>query len=473
MLAASGHPALAGATPNIDRLARSGAMFERAYCSHPICCPSRANMWSGRYTHNCHSWNNHKSLEPGMWSLLGELPKTHTLRTFGKMDYMSGGHSQLARLSAWLGSSGVRRPVFDKDPSQCFTIADDNDMRCHKKDWDLVDQAVAFLAEQTDSDKPFFLYLGSNLVHASFHTNNYWLSRIPEDAVDIPPLDSGDHPARQYQQMAKSWWYGFDESTVRKVRRIYMAMCAEADAMIGAIYDAMQQAQLNEDTYFVLASDHGEMAMEHQDWYKMSMYEASVRVPLVMAGPGITPARRVANLVSLIDLCPTLMAMAGLPRRAGLDGESLLPLATGRTAGSRDWAYACFMGCTLNTSAYMLRKNRWKYIAYAGLAPQLFDIQNDPQELTDLRGDHPDVVKRLDDDLRSLVDYDQTHRAWTAYCKDAFRQWRGQALRGQHVDDSYSLAGNPSSDYWKIMDNCFTGYDQGDETIINRWLNDE
>ena len=77
MLGALGHPALKNATPNIDRIARSGTLFENAYCSHPICCPSRANMWSGRYTQHCESWNNFKGLETGMWSLLGELPRTH------------------------------------------------------------------------------------------------------------------------------------------------------------------------------------------------------------------------------------------------------------------------------------------------------------------------------------------------------------------------------------------------------------
>jgi len=473
MLGAMGHPALANATPAIDRMTRSGVMFANTYCSHPICCPSRANMWSGRYTHRCNSWNNHKGLEPGMWSLLDELPKTHTLHTLGKLDYMSGGHSQLARLSAWLASSGVQKPVFDKDPSQCFTVADDDDVRCHKGDWEMIDQAVEFLKKQKGPDKPFFLYVSTELVHASFHTNTYWLNRIPEDAVDLPPIDHSHHPARQYQLMTKAWRYGFEHATVRQVRRIYMAMCAEADAMVGTLYDAMLEAGLSDNTYFVFSSDHGEMAMEHQDWYKMSMYEASVRVPLVMTGPGIQPGLRTNNLVSLIDLCPTFTEMAGLEARSGLDGESLLPLATGQTTDSRNWAYACFTGCSLNTSAYMFRKDRWKYVAYAGYAPQLFDIANDPQELMDLSGDYPDVVERLDADLQSVVDYDQTHRKWTAYCKDAFRQWRKEALDGQHVDNSYSLADSPSNDYWTIMDNCFTGYDQGDEAIVNRWLGDE
>ena len=473
MLGAMGHPALRNATPNIDRIARSGALFENTYCSHPICCPSRANMWSGRYTHHCESWNNYKGLESGMWSLLGELPKTHTFRAFGKLDYMSGGHTQLARLSAWLGPSGIDKPIFDEDYSQYFTVAEDENVRCHEADWQKADQAIQFLEQEKEAEKPFFLYVSTGLVHAAFHTNNYWLDKIPEDAVDVPPMDDGDHPVRQYQLMAKAWRYGFDDETVKQVRRIYMAMCAETDALVGAVYDAMVELGLDKDTYFVFSSDHGEMAMEHQDWYKMTLYEASVHVPLVIAGPGIPPGQRFPNLVSLIDICPTLIEMGGLPAQAGLDGESLLPLAMGKTSESRDSAYACFMGCTFNTSGYMLRKDRWKYVVYMGYPSQLFDMVQDPGELVDLAQERPDVVRRLDAELRAMVDYEQTHKDWIQYCKEAFRQWRRQAKRGLYVDNSYGLVDNPSNDYWEIMDNSFTGYNQEDEETVNRWLDSE
>jgi arylsulfatase K len=476
MLGALGHPALENATPNIDRIAESGTLFENAYCSHPICCPSRANMWSGRYTHHCESWNNYKGLETGMWSLLDELPRTHTVGTFGKLDYLSGGHSQVARLSAWLGPAGIDKPIFDADGSQCFTVADDEGYRCHERDWQKVDQAIEFMKAHKDDGRPFFLYVSTGLVHAAFHTNQYWLSRIPEGQVDLPRLDENEHPVRQYQLMAKAWRYGFDDDTVRQVRRIYMAMCAEADAMVGTVYDAMQEMGLGEETYFVFSSDHGEMAMEHQDWYKMTLYEGSVRVPMVMTGPGIEPGQRPSNLVSLIDVCPTLIEMGGLaPHKAaleGLDGESLLPLAIGQTDQNRDWALACFMGCTFNTSGYMLRKGRFKYVAYVGFPSQLFDIESDPGELADLCETHPDVAKRLDADLREILDYEQTHREWLAYCKSAFGQWRRQAKRGLYVDASYALRGAPSSDYWKIMDNAFTGYNQDDEEKVARWLDE-
>ena len=470
MLGNMGHPALANATPNVDRIARAGTQFVHTYCSHPICCPSRANMWSGRYTPHCESWNNYKGLEPGMWSLLSELPKTHRVGHFGKHDYMSGGHTLLARLSAWLCASGVERPVFDHDPAQKAVPRDDHNVRNWTGDWKKIDAAIDFMKESKDGDRPFFLYIGTGLVHTSTNTNQYWLDKIPEDLVDIPPQDHNDHPTRQYQRTTKAWQNGFDEDTVRRARRSYMARCAEADAMVGALYDAMHEQGLADNTYFVFSSDHGEMAMEHQDWSKMSLYEGSVRVPLVMTGPGIKANQRIDSIASLIDICPTFLEMAGLPPRDGLDGQSLLPAATGQHTSLRDSAFACHTGCTLNTSAFMLRKEQWKYVFYTGFAPQLFDIENDPQELTDVAAEHPDVIQRLDEELRAIVDCDKVHDDWQNYCKEAFRQWRRQAKRGLYVDHKYALQDNPSSDYWAIMDNCFTGYDQHDEDKVDRWL---
>jgi arylsulfatase K len=470
MLGNLGHPALANATPNVDRIAKAGTQFTQTYCSHPICCPSRANMWSGRYTPHCESWNNHKGLEPGMWSLLAELPKTHVFTHLGKLDYMSGGHTPLARLSAWLCASGVQRPVFDHDPAQEAVPRDDDHMRNWTGDWNKVDAAIDFMKQARHGERPFFLYVSTGLAHTSTNTNQYWLDKIPEDMVDIPPQDQNDHPARRYQQIAKAWRKGFDDDTVRRVRRSYMAKCAEADAMVGAVYDAMHELGLADDTYFVFSSDHGEMGMEHQDWSKMSLYEASVRVPLVMTGPDIAVNQRINSLVSVIDLCPTFLAMMGVEPRTGLDGQSLLPTAMGQPATLRDSAFACHTGCTLNTSAFMLRKEQWKYVFYTGFAPQLFDLENDPDELIDLAADHPDVIQRLDQELNSIVDCQKVHHDWQNYCKNAFTQWRRQAKRGLYVDNSYSLRNNPSSDYWAIMGNCFTGYDQSDEEKVNQWL---
>ena len=118
----------------------------------------------------------------------------------------------------------------------------------------------------------------------------------------------------------------------------------------------------------------------------------------------------------------------------------------------------------------MLRKGEWKYVAYVGYPSQLFNIETDPGELDDVCTERPDIAVRMDSELRRIVDYEQTHRDLLAYNKEAFRQWRRQAMRGLHVDGRYGLENNPSTDYWRIMDNCFTGYNEDDEELVNQWL---
>ena len=177
---------------------------------------------------------------------------------------------------------------------------------------------------------------------------------------------------------------------------------------------------LAENTIFIFGSDHGELALEHRQWYKMSMYEGSVRVPLIMAGPGIAADNRVSQFASLVDLYPTFMDIAGLKHPTDLDGQSLMPALTGSGTLARDHAYACFTGTTLNTTAWMIRTGDWKYIAYPGYDPQLFNLATDPNELENLAPKHPDHLRRLDAALRDIVDYDAAHARVMAYNKTAF-----------------------------------------------------
>ena len=427
-------------------------------------------MWSGRYTHHCESWNNFKGLESDMWALPDGISSTYKSGFFGKRDYRSGGHTILARLSAWLGPVNENRPVFDEDPAQEITLEDSTDPRCHHKDWEHVDQICEFFKASKDDQKPFFLAYSSGLVHASFKTNRYWYDQIPADLVDIPPEDPAIHPAIQYQRMAKAWRHGFDEKVVRQVRRIYFAMCAETDFLLGRVLDAVNSLGLQDETTIIFTSDHGELALEHQDYYKMSLYEGSVRVPMIISGPGLAKKLKLPNLVSLIDLCPTLLELMDQPRRWDLDGESLLPLLQGETTESRNTAYAMFSGCTLNTTGFMFRKGPWKLIAYTGYHPQVFNLDDDPMELLDRAATEPEIVADLTEQLQQMVDMETTHADWIAYNKQAFREFQRQAKRGLYVDNAYGLKGCPSSDYMTIMDNAFTGWDASDEDRAAAWL---
>lgn len=471
VLGCMGHPAMRNATPNADALAERGALLRNAYTSHPICCPARANMWSGTYTHRCESWNNHKGLEPGARIFKHDLEAAgyrfgSELGGFGKHDYYSGKHTNMARVSAWTGPANL--PLNVKYMPQPPQVIDELDGR-DRGDWARVAQAIDFLEERTGNDEPFFLYISTGQPHPPFWTHQEYLDMVDLDAVTIPPEDGSDHPVMAFQRRNKDWTFGFDEDLGRQVRAIYYAKCATTDAMLGRVMETLDRLGLTDDTYIVLSSDHGENNMEHHQWYKMNHYESSARVPLIVAGPDIPAGQRIDNIVSIIDFYPTFVDMAGVECPDGLDGESLMPLLRGETTSSRDWAFASFTGTTLNTTAWMLRKEDWKYIAYPGYDPQLFNLADDPDEIHDLASERPGVVSRLDAELREILDYDEAHARCQAYNRDSFRAWRATARRNGVRMNEYGMNCECAT-YEQAMANIYPGFAVEHERMLDEWL---
>lgn len=264
------------------------------------------------------------------------------------------------------------------------------------KDWQNTDKAIAWL-RQVNSTKPFVLYLGLNLPHpypspssgenfgsSTFHTSLYWLEKVAYDAIKIPKwlALSEMHPVDYYSSYTKNCTGKFTENEIKNIRAFYYAMCAETDAMLGEIILALHKLNLLQKTIVIYTSDHGEMAMEHRQFYKMSMYEASAHVPILMMGPGIKANLQVPSLVSLVDIYPTMLDIAGIPLPLNLSGYSLLPLSSNTSANEQEfkvhrppWILSEFHGCNANASTYMLRTGQWKYIAYSDgtlVQPQLF-----------------------------------------------------------------------------------------------------
>ena len=466
------HPAMAHATPNIDKLANEGTLFQNAYCTNPICCPSRANMLSGTYTHHCESWGNFKGLERGMWTYHTALKESHDVLLLGKhMDFLTGGHSVMNRVAEFLEPLNTAQyPVMNADGAQEYGVDPSTERRYHQRDWHSADRAIEFIRSRKDGDKPFFICLNPGLVHAAFLTNQYWLNKIPAERVDAPPLDETGQGFDEYQKKAKAWRFGFDEETVKLVRRIYFAMCAEADAIVGELMAALDEAGLADETTVVVSGDHGELALEHQQYYKMSLFEGSARVPLVLNGPGIRAGQRIETPVSLVDIAPTICDLTGLEKRSSFDGESLLPLARGETTESRGWALASYSGVTSNTFSWMLCKDGYKLIVHEGYPPRLFNLREDPGELDDRIDREPEKAQQLLALLEEQVDRKATLQAWEDYRRHHFAEFRRQAKRGLYLDSSYSLADNPSSDYHDLMDNALTGWTEADEARVQRWL---
>ena len=457
-----GHPA--AATPSLDGLAERGVMFRNTYCNNPICCPSRASMWSGKYTHHCEGWNNHKGLEVGEPTFRTHLEAAgYRCRIVGKTDYLSGAHTIRARVTPWTRSAGLMLPTYVEPPP---TVDDSDEPRCNAGDWKKVDECVDWL-KGSAGDGPFVLYCGLHRPHPPFRTTRYWLDRIDPRKVAAPPADELQHPVMDYMRVQKNWQHGFSDEMTRLVRRVYLAMIAEVDAMVGELLEAVDALGLRGSTYVIYTSDHGEMAMEHQQYYKMVHYEASAHVPLLISGPGVRRGEAVERPASLVDIYPTLMDMAGAAHPGGLDGHSLMPELRGRPTGRPDWALSEFHGTTSLTGAFMLRRGQWKYIAYVGYPPLLFDLAEDPDELVNLAASRPDVAGQMDRKLREIVDYEAVDAKVKRYDKESFRRWRDEQIQ---AGTYRQLMGRIHSGWDRPSDNDAAAWDDEKEAQIRQWL---
>ncbi|KAG8012128.1 Tetratricopeptide repeat protein 37, partial [Nibea albiflora] len=372
--------------PYVNYLRELGTTFLNAYTNSPICCPSRAAMWSGQFVHLTQSWNNYKCLDANATTWMDLLEANGYLtKMMGKLDYTSGSHSVSNRIEAWT-------------------------------------RDVQFLLRQ--EGRPVTQLVGN-------------MSTVSSELITVPkwlPM-AAMHPVDYYSTFTKNCSGDFTEEEVRSIRAFYYAMCAEADAMLGQVISALRETGLLNNTVVIFTADHGELAMEHRQFYKMSMFEGSSHVPLLIMGPGLTSGLQVNQLASLVDLYPTVLDVAGVSAAGSVSGHSLVPLLSKARAFSKkqrpDWVLSEYHGCNVNASTYMLRRGRWKYIAYAdgqSVPPQLFDITLDKDELHNVVLKFPDVQARLDKLLRSIVDYPRVSTTVRLYNKKSFADWRNSLV---------------------------------------------
>ncbi|XP_069483749.1 arylsulfatase K isoform X2 [Ambystoma mexicanum] len=381
--------------PFLNFMKKHGANFLNAYTNSPICCPSRAALWSGLFTHLTESWNNFKCLEPNYTTWIDILEQNgYYTKKIGKEDYTDGHHSASNRVEAW--TRDVDFLLRQEGRPMVNLTGGPSTVRVMEKDWQNTDAAVNWIRkEAVNLSQPFVLYLGLNLPHpylspsmgesfgsSTFLTSPYWLQKVSYEAITMPewiPLTEM-HPVDYYSSFTKNCTGTFTKRDILDIRAFYYAMCAETNAMLGEIIAALNDTQLLANTFVVFSSDHGELAMEHRQFYKMSMYEGSSHVPLVIMGPNVTPGQQVSTVVSLVDIYPTMLDIAGIMLPQNLSGNSLLPLISERynRVSNRlhpNWALSEYHGCNVNASTYMLRTPHWKYIAYSdgdSVPPQLF-----------------------------------------------------------------------------------------------------
>jgi len=428
LLGCLGHPAMRRATPNLDALAAAGTCFENSYCNYPLCCPSRASMWSGRFAHNIGAWNNYCGLSPDDATFATAIADAgYRIGVFGKTDYLSGKHSGTARIAAWSRAAAIPRPVHGEGHPP--TVLPDNTRRVRGNDWRTVDSGVNWLHEAATEGKPFLLYLGITSPHYGFGTSRYYLDQIPEQAVTVPDADSLAHPLLPLQRLQKNWPHALDPDGMRLRRRIYFAMIAEVDAMVGEVLKALDRSGMRDKTWVIFTSDHGEMAGEHGQYIKLTPFEGSMRVPLLIRGPEGLAGQRLVTPASLIDLCPTLLDLADVSLPDGFDGHSLVPELTGVPTTRPPRVFSEHHSTTCPTGAFMLRREQWKYIAYPGYPPLLFNLDDDPDEQRDLSAAQPEMIRTLDAELRAIADYEAVDAQAKAEDRECFAAWREETLR--------------------------------------------
>ena len=394
-------------TPAIDSLADNGTVFDAAYCNHPLCAPSRASMFTGLLPTRIKAFDNGSLFSANQPTFL------HALQRAGYMTVLSGKahfigpdqqHGFSKRLTAdicpaqltW-GSSWEEPVVknFGTSIQRGVLVAGVCDRDYQKRyDEEVFFKAQRFLRDYCSKEQaqPLFMMVSVTQPHEPYVALQEYWDMFEE--VEIPEPKVPPQPADELHQHDKwlNTFHGLDEDTVDRetvlrARRAYLAMIAYIDEQTGKLVDTLRQSGRLENTVVCFTSDHGDMLGERGMWFKRHLFEPSVRVPLIISGPGIG-RRREHRAVSLADLANTLCEMAGTEMfsESENDSDSLVPLLEGEGAPWKDEAICEYPSEGVRNISRMLRKGNYKYIYTHKHPARLYDIASDPNELDNLAG---------------------------------------------------------------------------------------
>lgn len=424
MLGAAGHPIIR--TPNMDRIAAGGVRFTNAYCVSPLCCPSRAAIATGRYPHDTGYWDNSLAYDGVVPTWQRRVRDAgHHVTSIGKLHYRSpdvdNGFSKeivplhivdgKGALIALLRATPEGVPP-RKGHKKIYEQSGIGQADYQLYDQEITNQAVAWLSEQAKvHEKPWVLLVSYASPHPPFAVPERFWNLYPLDEVPMPvqwrKADQPQHPAVQYLSWMNSFADEFDEDFVRRVVAGYCALISIVDEHVGTVLAAAEAAGVMADTRVLYTSDHGEAAGHHGIMGKANHYEHALGVPLLMSGPGIPAGKVVDQVASHVDLFPTIAEAVGADLEAEdatLPGQSLWPAIIG--VGEDRVAFAEYHAMGARNAGFALRKGRHKLIYHVGMPSQLFDLEADPLEESDLMlegGNHP-VARELEAALREIVD---------------------------------------------------------------------
>lgn len=432
-------------SPNIDRLARRGVVFQRAYCQQAVCCPSRLSLLTGRRPDTIHVWDlktHFRDAKPNIVTLPQSFKQLgFVTQSVGKILHGSGKPSKDP-------PSWTETPVYDyvRDPklryalpknlsgdglkrasSEAANVPDD-----HYIDGKVCEEAIAALRKlKSQRSKSFFLAVGFRKPHLPFCAPRKYWDLYKRDGIPLPRVS--EHPEDAPELATRSWkeLEGYSDipddgklstQKVRELRHGYYACVSYVDALVGRLLDELESLEMADDTVIVLVGDHGFHLGEQGLWAKANNYELSTRVPLIICAPSAGISGSNNELVELVDIYPTIADLCHLSSD-GLEGISLRPLLF-QPNGEHDWKRAVFSQYPRANSAhrhkghgdimgYTVRTKRFRYVEWQRwndsgdhrevVATELYDHRTDPQEAKNVADSaaHKDVVLELSDLLRA------------------------------------------------------------------------
>jgi choline-sulfatase len=443
-----GHPL--AKTPHIDRLAQRGTVFLNAHCQAPLCNPSRASLLLG--------------LRPTTTGIYGLAPSFRTVEQFkdrvtlpqhfqnhgyrtlstGKIFHGNAGGPQKRsqEFEVWGPAGGIgvtpKQKLIGPTPMGNHPLMDwgvfphdDED----KGDYQIASWAIEQI-KSAPKEKPFFLATGFFLPHVPCYATQKWFDLYPDDDSILPLVKEDDRLDTPHFSWYLHWslpeprlrWVK-ENNQWRNLVRSYLACTSFVDSQIGRLLDSLDEAGLSDNTIIVLWGDHGWHLGEKGITGKNSLWERSTRIPLIIAGPGVTRGARCGQPVELLDLYPTLIQLCDLSERSDLEGISLKPQLV-ESNSKRDRPAIT----SHNQGNHGIRSENWRYIRYADDSEEFYDMVNDPHEWKNLAS-HPEFAAIIDEHRKWLPKRDvppapnSAHRVLTYDKEKDEANWEGVPIR--------------------------------------------
>jgi len=396
-------------TPNIDRLASEGTLFEAAYCQGTACKPSRTSFMYGRYRGKGALTLGEYFKQSGFYS--ARVSKIFHMRVPGDIIAGSDGGDVPESWTERFNSRGseahtpgdyacLNRNIFTKElegrqstamPHRMFVSVSYAGDGSDQPDYKTATKTIELLREH--SGEPFFIAAGFVRPHYPMVAPQQYFDRYPWQEMVPPEQIAGDLDdiPKMGQPRSRSASNGIDQypDNQKRMWAAYYATVTFMDEQLGRILDELDRLDLRQSTAIVFTSDHGYHLGDHTFWQKANVHEEVTRVPLIVAAPGYEPGRS-QSIVELVDIFPTLVELTGLEPPDGLHGVSLVPVLDSPEALVKEGALSFARG-------HSWRTTDWSYMRYEDGSQELYDMRADPGQITNLAEseEHQSTLKQL------------------------------------------------------------------------------